>query len=559
MQSCLGIYIESNLLKYAKVSKEKDDFKVDAYGIKFFDDLNKTIKNIIEETYSFNTPKSINLLNEKFMYYDIFSLLSKNDIQKTIQTEYETYCAENRYNPKAFETRYALVPNAEDKEKIKVIQVLSNKIELNKQKQYLEKYKLSKIVPIGTAISSIAEINKKENALIVNMEEKTTITTILDRKVYNVETLDFGSQEILEKINLTENSIKKAYEICRQTTIYTSNVISEEKEQPYLEEIITTLYQICQKVQQIISDSHVKFTKVYLTGTLAAVNNVDLYFQEILTSVDCKILKPSIIEEKVKHLNIKDYIEVNSAIALAMQALGEGVQALNFAKAKFSEQLKKAMNMDVSFERLLSRKDNSGESKSLTKTETVLLRFLAIIVLINIIFVAFSKLLYKQMEKKEEEVEDLIAEERKEISNIKQDTVTINNDDTTYISKIEELKAINDRIENIAKEKNSIPNLLNQIMYVIPEEVQIITIKHVTNDNESTATDMSTGTQTTSSTNDDYSDGSRVRIAARARDYEQLGYFIAKLKVEGILLDVISSSSQKNADFVDVTIEGELP
>lgn len=559
MQSCLGIYIESNLLKYAKVSKEKDEFKVDAYGIKFFDDLNKTIKNIIEETYSFSTPISINLLNEKYMYYDIFSLLSKNDIQKTIQTEYETFCAENRYNPKAFETRYALVPSVEDKEKIKVIHVLSNKIELNKQKQYLEKYRLTKIVPIGTAISSIAEINKKENALIVNMEEKTTITTILDRSVYNVETLDFGSEEILEKINLTENSMNKAYEICRQTTIYTSNVISEEKDQPYLEEIITTLYQICQRIQQIINESHVKISKVYLTGTLAVVNNIDLYFQEILTSVDCKILKPSIIEEKVKQINIKDYIEVNSAIALAMQALGEGVQALNFAKARFSERLKKALNADVSFEKLLSKKDNFSESKSLTKTEIVLLRFLAIIVLMNIIFITFSKLLYKQMEKKEEEVEDLIAEERKEISNIKQDAVTINNDDTTYITKIEELKAINDRIENIAKEKNSIPNLLNQIMYVIPEEVQIITIKHVTNDTESTTADASTQTQTTNNANDDYSDGSRVRISARAKDYEQLGYFIAKLKVEGILLDVISSSSQKNADFVDVTIEGELP
>ena len=61
MQNCLGIYIENNLIKYAKVSKDRDTFKVDAFGIRFFDNLNEAIKKIVEETYSFTTPISINL------------------------------------------------------------------------------------------------------------------------------------------------------------------------------------------------------------------------------------------------------------------------------------------------------------------------------------------------------------------------------------------------------------------------------------------------------------------------------------------------------------------
>lgn len=32
MASCLGLYIEGNLIKYAKVSKEKDVKKVEAFG-----------------------------------------------------------------------------------------------------------------------------------------------------------------------------------------------------------------------------------------------------------------------------------------------------------------------------------------------------------------------------------------------------------------------------------------------------------------------------------------------------------------------------------------------
>lgn len=549
MQNCLGIYIENNLIKYAKVSKDKNDFKVEAYGIKFFDNLNEAIKKVIEETYSFNTPISINLTNERYLYYDIFALLSKNDIQKTIETEFETFCDENKYNQKAFETRYALVTNVENKERIKAIHVIVNKIELNKQKQYLEKNNLAGIIPIGTAIASIAKLEKKENSLIVNMEEKTTITSVYDRQIYNVETVDFGSQEVLEKINKTENSMSKAYEICKGTTIYTSNVIDDTKEQPYLEYIVPTLYQISQKVQEIVSNSPVKISTVYLTGTLSAVNNVDLYFQEFVPSIDCKILKPSIVEEKVTQINIKDYIEVNSAIALAMQPLGEGIQALNFRKPNFLDQMKQLMNADVSFSKKQDKpvkKSKDGKPKkqlniqmnfslkgTLDKTEALLIRCAVAIILINIIFVAFSKTIYKQMENKQTEVEGLIVSEKSEISKINSDINSLNTKNTKYIALTEELKTINNKISNIAEMKNSIPNLLNQIMYIIPETVQLTSI--------SNSTDR------------------KITIVAQAGNYEQLGYFIAKIKVEGILKNTISSSGQKNGELVTVTIEGELP
>ena len=39
MPSCLGIYIENNLIKYAKVSKERDNIKLDAYGVKFYENI----------------------------------------------------------------------------------------------------------------------------------------------------------------------------------------------------------------------------------------------------------------------------------------------------------------------------------------------------------------------------------------------------------------------------------------------------------------------------------------------------------------------------------------
>lgn len=555
MQNCLGIYIENNLIKYAKVSKDRDTFKVDAFGIRFFDNLNEAIKKIVEETYSFTTPISINLANEQYLYYDIFALLSKNDIQKTVETEFETFCDENKYNQKAFETRYALVSNVQNKERIKAIQVIVNKIELNKQKQYLEKHNLSGILPIGTAIASITRFEKKKNVLIVNMEEKTTITTIYDRQIYNVETIDHGSQEVLEKINRTENSMSKAYEICKGTTIYTANVIDDAKEQPHLEDIIPTLYQISQKIKEIVDESPVKISTVYLTGTLSVINNVDLYFQEFLPSADCKILKPSIVELNVTQINIKDYIEVNSAISLAMQSLGEGMQSLNFRKPNFMDQVKQLLNADVSIGKKKDKPAKEGKGKgktsklagklpkislgdmsmtgSLDKTEVMLIRVLVAIILINIIFVVFSKVLYGQMDKKQKEVEGLISSENAQIGKINTDINSLNTKNTKYTSLIEELKAINDKISNIAEMKNSIPNLLNRIMYTIPEGVQLTSIQNTT--------------------------GKKISIIAQASDYDQLGYFIAKIKVSGILNNAVSSSSQKSGDVVTVTIEGELP
>lgn len=544
MQNCLGIYIENNLIKYAKVSKEKDTYKVETYGIRFSDNINQAIKQVIEETYSFNVPIAINLANERYLYYNVFSLLSKNDVQKTVQTEFEAFCDENKYNENAFETRHALVSNVEEKDKIKAIQVIVNKIELNKQKQFISKQKVAGVLPIGIAIASIAKFDKKENALIINMEEKTTITSIYDRHVYNVETIDYGSEEVLEKINRKENSMAKAYEICKGTTIYTANVMDEETEQQHLEDIIPTLYQIGQKIKEVIENAPVKISTIYLTGTLSVVNNVDLYFQELIPSIDCKILKPNIIEGNSSQVNIKDYIEVNSAIALAMQSLGEGIQSFNFKKPDIKDKFKELLTSDVSFGNKKNNGDGEKKSKpkldlnfslsgSLDKTEIMLIRAAVAIILINIIFIVFSKVLVGQMDKKKSEVESLISAENAQVSKMNSNITSLNSKNTKYTALTEELKAINNKISNIAEMKNAIPNLLNQIMYIIPEGVQLTSIENTT--------------------------GKKMSIIAQANDYDQLGYFIAKIKLDGILKDAVSSSSQKSGDVVTVTIEGELP
>ena len=197
MSTCLGLYIEENIIKYAKVTKERDQVKIDAFGVKFYENLDQVIKQIVEETFSYKTPISINLSEEMYNYFQVFALLSKKDLPKAIKTEFESYCTEKNYNQNVFETRYAITPNTQDKEKLKVIHISENKMELNKILQNFTNYKLQNIVPLPMTISNVSDF--EENCLIVNIEENTTITTIIDQNVYDVTKMEIGSRNFLEK------------------------------------------------------------------------------------------------------------------------------------------------------------------------------------------------------------------------------------------------------------------------------------------------------------------------------------------------------------------------
>lgn len=321
VSKCLGLYIEENLIKYAKVSKDKETIKVESFGIKFYDKIEQAIEQIIQETYSQKTPISINLSEEMYNYYDMFSMLTKNDLQKAIKTEFESFCTDKGYNPNVFETRYAAVQNANDKEKVRIIHIAENKIELNKRIQQIEGYKLINVSPISMSIPNLLELEEKQNIMIVNIEDKTTITTILNNNIYNVDTIEAGSKDFLSKINLKENSYSKSYEICKNTTIYTSEGRElQEGQTEYLEDIMPTLYDIVGQVRKVINSSTEEISKIYITGTAALINNIDLYFQEYLSEANCEILRPYFVEN-TRDISIKDYIEVNSAISLALMGL----------------------------------------------------------------------------------------------------------------------------------------------------------------------------------------------------------------------------------------------
>ena len=539
MASCLGLYVETNIIKYAKVSKDHEKIKVEAFGVKFYENLEQAVNQIVEETYSYKTPISVNLSEEVYNFFDMFAMLKNKDLSKAIKTEFEMYCSDQGYNPNVFETRYAVSKNPQDKEKLKIIHIAANKIELNKKIQTIDKNKLGGIIPISMAIPNLIETKPRENCLIVNIEDNTTVTTILDENVFDVNVFDEGCQEFLRKINIKENSMAKAYEICKNTTIYTSDSKDlQETEIGYLEDIMPTLYNIVGNVRKIINESQEKITKVYLTGTATLINNLDLYFQEYLSEIDCQILKPYFVNA-TKDINIQDYIEVNSAMSLALAELGQGIQGVNFKKQSFSDKIPGWMKIEVNpGKEKQSKLAQSGWftndlGEKLDKTEIGLLRTAMGILLLFIIYSSFSGLLNKQMEKKDNQAQESIASTNSQIQLASNDKTKIDSRTNDYTQMIQNLQDLNDRISEASKTRDSIPNSLNSIMYIIPENVQITSIQNTT--------------------------GTHIVIEAQSNKYEQLGMFKAKLDTGMYLTNVISTSGQQSNNIIKVKIEGDLP
>lgn len=549
MSSCLGLYIENNIIKYAKVAKDHDNFKVEAYGIKFIDNISETVKQIVNETYSYKNPISTNLSDEKYTYASLFSLLNQKDLNKAVKTEFEIFCNENKKNFNALEFRNLLIPNLEDKDKVDTLYAYTEKSDIAEKLQVLSGFKVNYVTPLPIAITNLLTNTNNKNKVIVNIEDKTTVTFIVEGKIHRIEIIDVGMKEIFENIIMKENSYAKAYEICKNTTIYTMqgrNLQIEENE--YIQDIMPVLYNIVEELKKIMGASGVQIDEMYITGLASAINNIDLYFQENFLDKKCEILAPFFVEKSNIKLNIRDYIEVNSAIALALQGLGLGYKEVNFKNKGKLDQLNQVLNKEIGESPKVKKNNKSNNEKKSEKTkqtfdfgfkqsldsiEKGMIRFSAGILILLIVYVVFSNLITKQINKKEKEVEEFILDSKEQISFVTNNTILVQERTGQYNAMIQKINEANDKLTESYAKKNVLPNFLTEIMFNIPKEVQLLSIQNLS--------------------------GKIIKMEARSKEYEQLGYFIAKLKNEGILTDVTATSGEKQSGYVVVTIQGNLP
>lgn len=550
MQECLGISINNKLIRYARVSKNNDSYNVTSYGIKFYDNIDTAINQILSETDNHAIPVSSEISNEKYYYFNIFSLANRNYAEKAIKTEFESFCTENHLNKNLYDSRYIYTKNVQNQDQSKIIYVYDSENELAERKAAFSKSDLETLVPMTTTLPNLMKVEKNRNSMIINLEEKTTITTIINQAIYNVDILDEGMEEVLDKISERENSYSKAYEICKNSTIYTMETTEGTGNNEYLQYIVPTLYKIVQEVQKI-KERFPKIDNIYLTGMGTVINNIDLYFKEYFKESKVEILKPFFLEDKM-NVNIKDYIEVNSAIALALQGLGLGIKNLNFMKRDWKTELKTLLSSDVNMKdikmpkfnfklknknvNLKSKVDLSGE---LDRVERLLLRDCAVVLIVIIIYSVGSSILVKQINAKIKETDDVTLYANSQLSLANSDSSKVNERTKDYQKYKTNLENVSSAIETKRSRKNQITTMLNKIVYNIPKEVQLTEIKN---------------TETTDS-------GKTVQhiiIHAQSAKYEQLAYFKAKMKNANVLDNITSTEGQKDGEYVKIIIEGDL-
>ena len=543
MLNCLGIYIEDNVIKYAKVAKERDDLKIEAYGIKFYDNIEESIKQIVEETYSYKIPICTNLSDDQYTYIDMFNLLNKKDLAKATETEFELFCNDNGKNKAAIEYRTLQVPNLTDGDKLTNIYTYTNKSSIVSRLKDFNGYNVTSITPISLAIPLLNNFADGKNSIIVNIENKTTVTTVVNGLVYKVDIIDNGMEKILNNISAKENSNQKAYEICKNATIYTmesSNLqVTENEYMPY---IMPTLYSIIEEVKEILAKNKIEISNIYITGLATAINNLDLYFQENFVDKKCEILTPFFVETTNLKLNVKDYIEVNSAIALALNNLLPSKNTVDFKGESLKDKLTNKMSTSAPKQ---SKKSNSQERKtkknfvkmdlgtSLDFIEKTMIRVSVGLLVLIISYSAVAKFAVNKIANKQDETQLVIEDTQNKIDSVNNDVTKINSKTTEYEERISKIDEANSELNEYYETKNSVPILLTNVQSVIPDGVQLLSIQNTT--------------------------GKHVQIKAQAEKYEQLGFFIAKLKTDGILINITSDSGTKTENVIQITIEGDFP
>ena len=553
MQYCLGISIDDKFIKYAKVQKEDNTFKVESYGINSYNnmDLDKRIAQIIQETDSSKIPISTDIQNEKYYFFNFFGVKNKTYAKEAIQTEFESFCTDNHINKNTVEGRYIYTKNIDMPDQNKAIYIYANKGEMEERLNLFKGAKVVSATPDAIAIPNIVNIEPNKNIMIVDISDNTKITTLINKNIYNVDILSEGLKEAFDTINLKENSTLKTYEVLKNTTIYTMDMdtTSNKKNDEYLQHIVPALYKVAQEVLNI-TKNYKKIDQIYLTGYATVINNIELYFQEYFKNSKVEILKPFFIE-KNDRVNVKDYIEVNQAIALALQGMGYGARTINFSTDKKADEIKSmlSMNMTDIINSFKVQKADNGKEKNKPKLnvdlgflknksknlDTSMTNAFISLLLITILYCAGSIWVSKQILSETDKVKDDVSYTQEQIAKATNDDSKINtktNDYKRYKSNLENTSNV---IETKRSRKNQITTLLNKIVYTIPKEVQLTEIK-----------------------NEEKGGKQHIYISAQSKKYEQLAYFKAKLKNANILDNVTSNEGTKSGDVVTTIIEGDL-
>ena len=226
----------------------------------------------------------------------------------------------------------------------------------------------------------------------------------------------------------------------------------------------------------------------------------------------------------------KEYIEVNSAIALALDGLGYINKDLNFAPGS------KLDNIEFERENFSIGNLKKSFKEPFSIQEKFITRVIATFIITMIVFTVFGTAIYSNNKKQIEIAKEKLTKTESEIAEIEAELSQIESHTNAYISLINSADSLTESTTNSQNNRtitrNSIPNMLNRIMFIIPQKVQIVSIEN-TEDNH-------------------------IVIEAVSEIYDQLGFFFAAIKADGMFENLQSTPGDKSDSLVKIVIEGDL-
>lgn len=538
MASCLGIYINKDVLTYAKLSMSNTkEVKLEKYGIRFIKASKKDVVNsIIEETDSKEIPIIINPENDTLLDVQILEQAqNKSYINDVIKMEFESWCEKNQKDSNKYSYVYTVSDlKSQDNKYNAVIDIMDRK-NIADEEQYNSK--IASMFPPQFIMHKLVP-PEDEDYVLVNLDATLSITTVIGRKMIDIKNYDIGMNYILSEISTKLGSYQKAYEACRQLNVYTEGQTIND---PTLEGITEqVLQEVLKYVLVVVNKNRKNISKVIITGIGTVFTNIDVLFTEFL-DIKSEILKPDFVSRGSSIKNMAEVVETIESIALAYGYLSqENKKVDHMTKKGISGKSLKGI-----FSKLPHGKNKNTNETTRKGAPVLKIDFskysrytiaASIVFVIAIIGYCIFGSIYSST------IDGIISTIDQKDKVILSKINEVNNDISYISTNVSEYSSVNTEVEKLIQQIEgnevgristyNVASFLGSIIKIIPKN---IVLKNIKSD-----------------------DNKHVTITAQSDSYADLGYFVAQLKLQMVLRNIKVNNIQ-NGTSVTVQIGGELP
>ena len=567
MASCLGIYFDEDIIKYAKLAMDSSgNVRLDHYGTRIARGMKKEIiDNIIEETSSITIPIVTNIANEHLENVSIFDQAQESKYSLDImKMEFETWCENNQNSTEKYDYVYKLSEYRTAENKHNGVLCIASKDEIEEDTKY-DDVNIASVYSYRLLYTDMVpeEVN---NYILINLDKEISVETVIKRKMFDFKIYKTGMNKILDAFMQRLGSYQKAYSACKQLNVYTEGESGNDKELEQIAEPI--LQEILRNISSVVTANKDNIERVYITGLGTMFNNIDVLLTEYL-EVKTEILKPRFLQDTTDVRSVSEVLETTPAMVMAYNYLSNKYTFLNYLhntekvvkKNIFSDLMEKIKG--VSFKKKNNEAKNAPNAEN-TKADTkkvnkvknknnengnidlgdverdlTLERLVGAATFTGVAFAAYLAftLIYtsttnKMIDDVNTKITNLKAEDKKVVSDIN----FVNQNAKQYSEINEDVDKLVNQIETGQIGKISTYNVatfLQKIIKVIPKNITLDTVKS--------------------------DDNKHVKITMFSNKYSDLGYFVAQLKLQGILNSVEVTNVENTSEKVTIEIGGELP